>query len=81
MLKSRIVTWVGHVSCVGKKRNAHSVLVRKPERTRSLGRSRHIREDNIKVVLNKLDNRTRIGLSWLGIGHMAVVKLWTHRHP
>jgi hypothetical protein len=60
---------------VGEKRNAHSVLVRKPARTRPLGRSGHIREDNIKVVLKKLDNRARIGLSWLRIGHMAVVKL------
>jgi len=69
------------VSRVGEQRNAHSVLVRKPERTRSLGRSEHIRDDNIKVVLKKLDNRARIGLSWFRMGHMAAIKLWTHRRP
>jgi hypothetical protein len=81
VLKSRSVTWAEHVSRVGEKRNVHSVLVRKPARKRSFGGSGHIREDNIKVVLKKLDNRARIGLSWLRKGHMAVVKLWTHRYP
>jgi hypothetical protein len=81
VLKSRSVTWAEHVSRVGEKRNAQSVLVRKTARTRSLGRSGHVREDNIKIFFKKLDNRTRNGLSWLRIGHMAVVKLWTHRHP
>ena len=65
----------------GEKRNAHSVLVRKPARTRSFGGSGRVWEGNIKVVLKKLDNRARIGISWLRIGHMAIVKLWTRRHP
>jgi hypothetical protein len=36
---------------VGEKRNAHVVLVRKPEGKRPLGRPRHRWKNNIKMYL------------------------------
>jgi len=32
--------WPGHVACIGEKRDVYTVLVRKPERKRPLGRPR-----------------------------------------
>jgi hypothetical protein len=31
MIRSRRMRWVGHVACMGEKRNAYMVLVGKPE--------------------------------------------------
>ena len=41
LIKSRIMRWVGHVACVGKRRGAHMVLVGKPEGRSLLGKPRH----------------------------------------
>lgn len=51
MIKSRRVRWVGHVICMGEKRNAYRVSMGKPEGKIPLGRPRHIWEDNIKMDL------------------------------
>jgi hypothetical protein len=51
MIKSRRVSWPGHVARMGEKRNAYRVLVRKPEGKRTLGRQRHRWKDNIKIDL------------------------------
>jgi hypothetical protein len=40
MIKSRRITWAGHVGRMGKKWNAYRILVGKPERMRPLGRQR-----------------------------------------
>jgi hypothetical protein len=32
--------WVGHIACMGERRSAYNILVRKPEEKRSLGRPR-----------------------------------------
>jgi hypothetical protein len=45
---------------MGEKRNAYRILVGKPEGKRSLGRSRHKWDDNIKMTL-----RDRI--KWYGL--------------
>jgi hypothetical protein len=45
---------------MGKKRNAHQILVRKPEGKRPLLRSRHRWEDNIKIDLKAM-------LEWYGL--------------
>jgi hypothetical protein len=47
----RRMRWVGHVALMVEMRNAYKILVRKPERKRPLGRSRHMWEDNIKMDL------------------------------
>jgi hypothetical protein len=36
--KSRIVRWTEHVACIGEIKNAHKILVGKPEGKRSLVR-------------------------------------------
>jgi hypothetical protein len=54
MIKSRRIRWVGHVACLGKIRSAYKILVGKPEGKRTLGKSRHKWEYNIKIDLRKL---------------------------
>jgi len=36
VIQSRRMRWVGHVTIIGEKRQAYTVLVRKPERKRPL---------------------------------------------
>jgi hypothetical protein len=64
IIKSRRMRWAGHVARKGEKRNVYSVMVRKPEGKRQLGRPKRRWIDNIKMdVLN-------IGLSvvdWIGL--------------
>jgi hypothetical protein len=36
----RRIRLAGHVSCIGKMRNAHKILIRKPDRKRPHGRPR-----------------------------------------
>ena len=45
--------WAGYVIRMGKKINAHGVLVEKPEEDRLLGIPRRRWEDNIKWVPKK----------------------------
>ena len=54
VVKSRRMGWEGHVARMGEKRGVHSVLVRKPEGKRALGRPRRRWEDNIKVDLQEV---------------------------
>jgi hypothetical protein len=51
MIKSRRMTWAGHVARMGEKRNAYRILVGKPEAKRPLGRSRRRCVDYIKMDL------------------------------
>jgi len=39
--KLQRIRWVEHVACVGERRGAYRVVVRRPEGKRSLGRLRH----------------------------------------
>jgi hypothetical protein len=52
---------------MGKKRNAYTVLVGKPEGLRPLGRPRHGREDNIKVDFRQIGWG---GTFWIHLDHM-----------
>jgi hypothetical protein len=53
MIKSRRMRWAGHVARMGETRNAHRILVGKPEGKRQLGRPRCRWVDNIKMVLKE----------------------------
>jgi hypothetical protein len=53
LIKSRRMTWVGHVACIGERRGAYRVVVGKPEEQRPLGKPRHRWEDNIKKDLQE----------------------------
>jgi len=48
------VKWAGHVACVGDMRNARKILIPKPHGKMSIGKTRSIWEDNIKVDLRKI---------------------------
>jgi len=45
----------GHVACNGERRGVYRVLEGKPEGKRPLGRQRHRRKDNIKMIFRKWD--------------------------
>jgi hypothetical protein len=49
MIKSRRISWAGHVAQIGEKRNACRILVKKPEGKRSLGKPRRRWVDNNKI--------------------------------
>jgi hypothetical protein len=51
-MKSRRMSWTGHVPRMNGKRNAYRILVGKSEGKEPLGR--HRREDNIKINLRKV---------------------------
>jgi len=44
---------VGHVACMEEMRNPYCIQVRKPEGKRSLNRTRHRWEDNIRMDLRE----------------------------
>jgi hypothetical protein len=50
MIKSRKMSWAGHVTRMGEKRNACSILVRKPEGKRPLGRPRRRWVENLREI-------------------------------
>jgi hypothetical protein len=54
MMKSRVVTWAGHVSPMVEMRNVCKSLVGKPEGKRLLGIPRGRWEDNIKIYLREI---------------------------
>jgi len=54
VVKSRRMSWAGHVARMGEGRGVHKVLVGKPEGKRPLGRPRHRREDNINMDLQEV---------------------------
>jgi hypothetical protein len=53
-IKSRKMSWAGHVARMGEKRNAYRLLVGKPEGKRSLERSRRSWVDNIRIDLGEV---------------------------
>ena len=55
VVKSRRMSWAGHVARIGEERGVHMVLVGKPERKRPLGRPRRRWEDNIKMDLQEVE--------------------------
>jgi hypothetical protein len=62
VIKSRKMTWVGHVARMGEKRGSYRILVGRPEGRRQLGRPRLRCEDNIKMDLQDVGWR---GMDWI----------------
>jgi hypothetical protein len=54
VIKPMRMRLVGYVACMGEKRNAYKIFVRKPERNRPVGRRRHRWEDNIGMDLREI---------------------------
>jgi hypothetical protein len=64
IIKSRRMSWAGHVARMGEKRNAHRFLVGKPERKRPLGRPRRRWKDNIIIDLREIGWG---GMDWIDL--------------
>jgi hypothetical protein len=54
VIKSRRMSWAGHVARMGEGRGVYRVFVGRPEGKRPLGRPRHRWEDNIKMDLGEI---------------------------
>jgi hypothetical protein len=64
MIKSRRMRWVGHITRMGKSRNAYRILMGMPEGKRQLGRPRRIWVDDIKVDLRE---RELCSVDWIDL--------------
>jgi hypothetical protein len=53
---------------MGKMRNAHKILVRKPRCKRPIAKSRHIWEVNMKMDISETGTRVWTGWNWLRVG-------------
>jgi len=58
----------GYVVCMGERRVAYRVLVKKPEGNRPLGGSKRRWEDNIKMDLQEVGLGACTALNWTRIG-------------
>jgi hypothetical protein len=63
-IKLRRMRWAGHVARMGEGRKVFKVLVGNPEGKRPLGRSRHRREDGIKMYLREFGWK---GVEWINM--------------
>jgi hypothetical protein len=52
-MNTRIIIWVGHVACMGERRDVYRVLMRKLDGKRPLGRPKHTWKYNIKMIVRK----------------------------
>jgi len=62
VIKSRRMTWAGHVAHMEDRRGIYRVLVGKPERKSPLGRPRCRWEDNKKLDLQEVGC---VGMDWI----------------
>jgi hypothetical protein len=62
VIKSRRMSWAGHVARMGERRGTYRVLVRKTEEKRPPGRPRRGWEDNIKIDLQEVGC---VGIYWI----------------
>jgi hypothetical protein len=61
VIKSKRMTWAGHVARMGEERGVYRVLVGKPEGKRPMGRPRRRWVDNIRMDLQE------VGCMWTGL--------------
>ena len=59
VIKSKILSWAGHVARIEQGRTAFKILTAKPTGKRPFVRSRHRWEDNIRMILKEIDINTR----------------------
>jgi hypothetical protein len=76
VIKSKIIKWVGHVACMGKRRGVYMILVWKPGGKRLLGKPRRRWEDNTKMDLQEVGCG---GMNWVDLAQdrdrqLALVK-------
>jgi hypothetical protein len=66
VIKSRRMSWAGHIARMGDERGVYRVLVGKPEGKRQLGRPRRRWEDNIRMDLQEVGCGD---MDWIGLTH------------
>jgi len=64
MIKSRRMTWAGHVAGMSEEKEVYRVLLGKPEGKRPLGRPRLKWVDNIRMDLQEAGCGIWIELGW-----------------
>jgi hypothetical protein len=64
IIKSRRMSWAGHVARMGEKRNAYRLLVGMPKGKRPLGRPRRRWVDNIRMDLGDVGWSD---VDWIGL--------------
>ena len=67
VIKSRRLTWAGHIARMEDGVSAFQILTGKPTGRRPLGRPRRRWEDNIRMDLEEIDINAVIGLIRLWI--------------
>jgi hypothetical protein len=68
MIKSRRMSWEGHVARMGTFRNVYKIFIRRSEAKRPLGIYRGRWEDNIKLGIKALDRVGECGPDSYGTG-------------
>jgi hypothetical protein len=68
VIKSRRMSWVGHVARIGEGRDVYRVLVGRPEEKRPVWRLMRSWPDNIKMDLRKIGIDGANWFGWLRIG-------------
>jgi hypothetical protein len=66
MIKSRRISWAGHVARIGEKGNEYRIFVGKPEGKRPLERPRRRWVDNIKTDLREIGWE---GMDWTDLAY------------
>jgi hypothetical protein len=54
MIKSRRISWAGHVASMGEMRNEYKILVGEPDGKRQFGRLRRRWKTNIRMDLREI---------------------------
>jgi hypothetical protein len=62
MIKSRRMRWAGQVACMGEERNAHRILMGKPEGKRPPEKPRYRWVNNINIDLREIEWN---GMDWI----------------
>jgi hypothetical protein len=64
VIKSRRMTWTGHVMEMGKRRGVYRILVGKPEGNRPMGRQQRRGKNNIQMDLQEVGFSS---MDWIGL--------------
>jgi hypothetical protein len=77
VIKSRRVSWAGHVACTGEMKNAYNILIGKSEGKRPLERPIHIWENNIRMDLKEIGWEVVDWMHWLRTGTSdGLLRIW-----
>ena len=70
-MKSRKLKWAGHLARMEEGRSAFKILTSTPVGKIPLGRSRHRREDNIRMDLKEIGVNTG---NWVDMARIGIIE-------